>query len=332
MVKKSEEKPVLDPVRKPIKKAPKAEIAEGDDEWKEHERAQADDAASEEEAEEEASAEAEDKAAEEEQTHFLQGDSKKKRNLKGWKRDTPDHRDRFFASEFELFDALPGVFSLRNVMPPVYDQGQEGACTAFACDSTVTSNQMRQNLKAYELSHNFTYWNTRSIEGTTGRDSGAACRDVLRSYSKFGFAAATTYPYNTKQVLSKPPQAAYDEGLKNIVQPVQYARVNQNLTEIKSAVSLGLPVFLGMDVFRQLMSQQAANTGVLTMPSRRERPIGGHAVTIVGWDDTKQMFEWRNSWGDDWGDDGYGWMPYAMTLNTQITGDLWVLRTLTSAT
>jgi len=40
--------------------------------------------------------------------------------------------------------------------------------------------------------------------------------------------------------------------------------------------------------------------------------IGGHAMCIVGYDDTKfgGAFEIVNSWGDDWGNNGFLWIKY----------------------
>ncbi len=35
-----------------------------------------------------------------------------------------------------------------------------------------------------------------------------------------------------------------------------------------------------------------------------------HAVILVGWDDTKQVWRLRNSWGTGWGEDGYMWIGY----------------------
>lgn len=35
-----------------------------------------------------------------------------------------------------------------------------------------------------------------------------------------------------------------------------------------------------------------------------------HAITIIGWDDTKQAWLFKNSWGPGWGNNGYGWMGY----------------------
>lgn len=39
---------------------------------------------------------------------------------------------------------------------------------------------------------------------------------------------------------------------------------------------------------------------------------GGHAMLIVGFDDTKKAFKVQNSWGTGWGDKGYIWVSYDM--------------------
>src|SRR5690625_7623232 len=44
----------------------------------------------------------------------------------------------------------------------------------------------------------------------------------------------------------------------------------------------------------------------------------GHAMTIIGYDDSKGSggaFRVVNSWGSDWGDKGYIWIDYQFFLN-----------------
>jgi hypothetical protein len=37
----------------------------------------------------------------------------------------------------------------------------------------------------------------------------------------------------------------------------------------------------------------------------------GHAVALVGYDDSKESFKLRNSWGRGYGDNGYAWISYS---------------------
>jgi len=47
---------------------------------------------------------------------------------------------------------------------------------------------------------------------------------------------------------------------------------------------------------------------------------GGHAMLIVGFDDTKKAFKVQNSWGTRWGDKGYIWVSYEMWPSKDWTG------------
>jgi C1A family cysteine protease len=53
-----------------------------------------------------------------------------------------------------------------------------------------------------------------------------------------------------------------------------------------------------------------------------ERDIN-HAITIVGWDDSKESYLIKNSWGTGWGDNGYIWVKYG--CNNIGYGAAWVL-------
>ena len=46
------------------------------------------------------------------------------------------------------------------------------------------------------------------------------------------------------------------------------------------------------------------------MPKSNEELIGGHAICIMGYDDSLKIFKFKNSWGAKWADQGYGYLPY----------------------
>jgi hypothetical protein len=39
--------------------------------------------------------------------------------------------------------------------------------------------------------------------------------------------------------------------------------------------------------------------------------LGGHLVTLVGWDDSNSCWICKNSWGEDWGEDGWFRIKYS---------------------
>lgn len=57
--------------------------------------------------------------------------------------------------------------------------------------------------------------------------------------------------------------------------------------------------------------------------SDNENPTINHAVTVVGWDDSKNAWLVRNSWSELWGFNGYGWISY--NTNNIGYGAIWVM-------
>ena len=53
--------------------------------------------------------------------------------------------------------------------------------------------------------------------------------------------------------------------------------------------------------------------------------LGGHAMVLVGYDDTEQQFIVRNSQGASWGANGYGFVPFSYVLNPLLARDFWVV-------
>jgi C1A family cysteine protease len=67
---------------------------------------------------------------------------------------------------------------------------------------------------------------------------------------------------------------------------------------------------------------------MVPMPDQSEQLLGGHAVMVVGYEDTLQCFIVRNSWGPDWGDKGYFYLPYNYLLDTNLSDDFWMIKTV----
>lgn len=44
----------------------------------------------------------------------------------------------------------------------------------------------------------------------------------------------------------------------------------------------------------------------------------GHAIALIGYDDTRQAFMFVNSWGPFWGLNGYGWISYDLIANNDL--------------
>ena len=241
----------------------------------------------------------------------------------GWRRDSPDMRD--FLLAVAPVKALPASASLRKNMPPVYDQGQLGSCTANSVGAILEFNELKQKeADAATPSRLFIYYNERAMEGTISQDSGAEIRDGVKSVAQLGAPPETMWPYIITKFARKPPAAAYKAALKH--QAIRYARVAQSEIAIQSVLATGYPISFGFTVYESFETEVGSD-GVVPMPKPNEKTLGGHAVVAVGYKQIRGQlyFECRNSWGTSWGDHGYFWMPAGYVTSANLASDLWVI-------
>jgi len=254
----------------------------------------------------------------------------------GWKRDNPKgyNRDLPFMLSRKAEEDLPRLVDLRPHMPPVFDQGELGACTGNAIAAALEYNQTKQGQKTFRPSRLFIYYNERVLEGTVDEDSGAQLRDGLRAVVKFGAPPEESglpgaWPYHVSRFRTQPPAISYNVAAEH--QALVYRRVPQNKVDILSALADGFPVLFGFTVFTQFQSDEAKESGTIFMPKHSDEELGGHAVLASGYDmggydvnDGVRILV-RNSWSADWGKNGYCTFPIAYLLDRDLASDFWTI-------
>lgn len=245
----------------------------------------------------------------------------------GWKRDLPDHRDFKFKVTVPI--ELPPMVDMTNSCPPVYNQGQIGSCTANALGTAFQFEQMRQNKPNWIPSRLFIYYNERAMEGTINEDSGAMIRTGIKSLVNEGVCPETMWKYIEHKFRVKPNAPAYAEALNN--QVLEYQRITPHtLYEVKHCLATGHPVVFGFMIYESMMTDKVARSGYVPIPMSNERPIGGHAVIAVGYDDSKECLIVRNSWGSNWGINGNFYLPYWYVTTLNVSADYWTIRLVES--
>lgn len=243
-----------------------------------------------------------------------------KRKL-GWHRQLPDHRDRQYTLPY-IKVVLPPSVDLREMDPPIYDQGDLGSCTANALAGAYEFDEIKQSKEYFMPSRLFIYYNERKIEGTIGYDSGANIRDGIKTLAKDGACSEELWRYNIGRFKSKPCKKCYKEALKDQIE--EYLALSVDPLQLRSCLADGFPFVFGFSVYESFWS--IGPDGLMPMPKPNERVEGGHAVECVGYDDTKQLYIIRNSWGSTWGDKGYFYMPYAFMHNSDYCDDFWQIK------
>lgn len=189
---------------------------------------------------------------------------------------------------------------------PILNQGSCGSCVAFAAVTTMeTQMNITRNTPsspwAFSPQHLFSC-------------GGGACEKGWQPYmaaeylKKTGVADENCFPYQSgtsgqdvacTQACSTAAQRT--EKIANYTMPTFFF---VNAEAMKTALQKG-PLMTVMYVYEDFLFYKGGvykhTTGNLA---------GGHAVTLVGWNDEDKAWIVKNSWGDGWGENGYFRISY----------------------
>ncbi len=201
---------------------------------------------------------------------------------------------------------LPAEIDYTENMTPVRNQGNEGTCVAFA---SVVGVKEYQDTKEYKnligLSPRYVYSLCKKYDGSPDEE-GTYPRVAMKMLLKYGTPPESYWPYRPHQT-DRPKPNADKAAIRYRVKA--YARI-KTVMEMKRSLVINGPYLAGVDVYESWFVKKTEKTGLIPMPKRSDQYQGGHAICIVGYDDAKKLFKFKNSWGDDWGDNGYGYLTY----------------------
>ncbi|HEY9720593.1 MAG TPA: C1 family peptidase [Oscillatoriaceae cyanobacterium] len=213
---------------------------------------------------------------------------------------------------------LPSHVDLRDQMPPVYDQGQLGSCSAFSIAKGFREwLERKEGQGDTQLSALFFYYAERKDQGTVSQDSGSTITEGFKVLQNVGVAPDRDWSYDIAKFAEEPPAKAFKDAA---AYKIHSATQLSNLDDVKTALAGGSAVSFGFLVHASF--QGIGSDGMMPMPKRNDKVEGGHAVLAVGYDDAKKVLIVRNSWSSGWGDSGYFYMPYAY-VTAKNTADFW---------
>lgn len=250
-----------------------------------------------------------------------------RKHFGGWLRSLPDPR-RLVADTFGI--PLRTEVDPRSELPPVFDQGQLGSCTANAAAAAFQYDASLDGNLTGPLSRLWIYYQERSLEGVLGEgDTGARGSDAFAVASKIGIPAETRWPYDVATFQGPPPQRAVrDENFYRLTKC--YATPPLSKHSFKQVFSNQQTIAFGFVVYESFESSAVAKSGIVPMPKHGEEILGGHEVLAVGYLKSEPDYVLvRNSWGSrktggrGWGIGGSGYflMPWRMILDPALCGD-----------
>ncbi len=240
---------------------------------------------------------------------------------------------------------LPSKVDLSEYCTTIKNQGKVFACTAFATVAALEFLQKKNKVLLNEdmFSERFVYYTTRAkvLNWNVNNDTGAYIRDTIKAAVRFGTCLESSFPYNG-DFKTEPEQHVYEEAKK--YEALTYATFPTGrtpierktlITALKQNLHSGFPLIAGFQCYSNLWSssfqanaedglKQNIKSGII--PLQNGQKIGGHAVLVVGYDDEKQLFKFKNSWSAAWGDNGYGYLPYEYFIQGDMF-DIWTIFT-----
>jgi C1A family cysteine protease len=214
---------------------------------------------------------------------------------------------------------LPRWYSLRSYTPTPQNQGNINSCIGWALGYAALTTQ-----KAY----------AKGITDKKEITDGAYSALFIYNQIKDGNCLSGAYVHkaaaflqangdcNTKQFDDPPTNCDKipEESLKTASQNnaiKDYVALFNRKTDAKTTVmrtkrsiAEGKPVVVGMRI-KESMKKLTKNNPVWK-PSElaSDNLLGGHALCIIGYNDSLGVFEIMNSWGNLWGEQGYFYMNY----------------------
>ena len=202
----------------------------------------------------------------------------------------------------------PTSIDLSLNFPTPGDQGQQNSCVGWATAYALKSYQ--ENVEVgWSLNTSYHLFSPAFIYNqiVIGNDGGSYIKDALNLAVNKGVSTLATMPYSHLDYMTQPSVAAFEEASR--YKAARWFRINDT-AQIKAALVNRKPVVCGIAVYESLVNLSGVNSVYNTVSGQN---LGGHAVTIVGYNDNKfgGAFKIINSWSPNWGNDGYFWLPYS---------------------
>lgn len=207
---------------------------------------------------------------------------------------------------------LPEQVDLTPYCTPVEVQGELGSCVANSFVSALEYSLIRSGHPAQDLSRLFLYYNARKLSGMEAVDSGLPDHHAVAAIVAYGICPEAAWPYNPARFADEPPQMCYE--IATQFEVMQFARVKDHNT-MKATLAAGIPVSVGVDIPAKWLLEDARVSGEIEAPAGGwpgNVEMAGHTMLVVGYDDRRNAFLFRNSWGPGWGKGGHVWIDYAV--------------------
>jgi hypothetical protein len=203
----------------------------------------------------------------------------------------------------------------------VKSQGSRGTCSIFAATAIVENLYLKAGMPVAEVdfSEQYMQWATKRQVGSFPNTEGSNVDSNLQGVVRFGQVKEAAWPYETTAwnasndpactggenlptkcyTNGEPPQSALDAQKFKLPSSrwINTNSIKAHLTTKKTGVGVGMTFFYQSWNHRRSTLPVDSNLwrqGIVTYPNSKDQQVSleqraGHAIEIVGWDDTKEV-------------------------------------------
>ncbi len=221
---------------------------------------------------------------------------------------------------------LPASVDLSKNMPPPGNQGPQNSCVGWSIAYGMKSYQEKQ-ARNWELTDGSSIKQEHVFSPAyiynqinRGEDKGSRFTDAFNLLQTKGVASLSKEPYDASDYLSKPNEDANTEAANFKIawsKKIDF----KDVEGVKSYLAKGYPIIIAISFDKAFGDPKGP---ALVSSMNIDENAMGHAMLVVGYDDTKNAFRIMNSWGTEWRDGGFCWFTY--DLFKQITRESWIAK------
>ena len=223
-----------------------------------------------------------------------------------------------FSNDGQRAGDLPRWFSLRAYTPYPENQGSINSCIGWAMGyaALTTQEAFRQELTdrkvITENAYSALFIFNQVKEGSCA--SGAYIQTAAQFLKDNGDCKSTDFDFPFSDCDRQPTTLLAAESkihaIKDFVALFKKdTPAKTKVVRTKRSIAEGKPVVVGMRI-RESLKKVSAETPIWRPRPTRDRNLGGHALAVVGFNDSLGVFELMNSWGREWGDRGFFFVRY----------------------
>lgn len=216
---------------------------------------------------------------------------------------------------------MPPQVSLRKYAPIPKNQGAYGTCVgwsaAYAARTILYARQKNMTNPLLVTQNAFSPFFLYERAKTTldiNCQEGTSLATGLNVMKDVGAVKFTEFSDRCgKRVTPGHVQAAKEFRVKDFRRLFESETEARKVQLVKKSISEKRPVIIGMQCCTESFLNARGKEVWIKKPKEDLNPDGGHALTVVGYDDKKYggAFELMNSWGTLWGDNGFIWVKYS---------------------